>query len=75
MHRMINTHIEASKIGRQIAVQVLDHHRRAGDSSSGMKNLTKNQKNEHESNVSVYRLQSSTRDSGTEFNECGIIIR
>lgn len=36
MHRMINTHIEASKIGRQIAVQVLDHHRRAGDSSSGI---------------------------------------
>lgn len=37
MHRMINTHIEASKIGRQIAVQVLDYHRRAGDSSSGNK--------------------------------------
>lgn len=34
---MINTHIEASKIGRQIAVQVLDYHRRAGDSSSGNK--------------------------------------
>ncbi|XP_059614097.1 protein cycle isoform X2 [Phlebotomus argentipes] len=34
MHRMINTHIEASKIGRQIAEQVLDHQRRVGDSSS-----------------------------------------
>ncbi|XP_055701095.1 protein cycle isoform X2 [Phlebotomus papatasi] len=34
MHRMINTHVEASKIGRQIAEQVLDHQRRVGESSS-----------------------------------------
>lgn len=33
MQRMINTHIEASKIGRQIADQVLDYQRRLGDSS------------------------------------------
>ncbi|XP_058064987.1 basic helix-loop-helix ARNT-like protein 1 [Anopheles bellator] len=31
---MINSHVEASKIGRQIAEQVLDHQRRLGDSSS-----------------------------------------
>lgn len=31
---MINTHIEASKIGRQIAEQVLDFQRRMGDISS-----------------------------------------
>lgn len=35
MQRMINTHIEASKIGRQIADQVLDYQRRMGDVSSG----------------------------------------
>ena len=35
MQRMINTHIEASKIGRQIAEQVLDFQRRMGDMSSG----------------------------------------
>lgn len=35
MQRVINTHIEASKIGRQIAVQVLDFQRRNGDLSSG----------------------------------------
>lgn len=35
MTRMINTHIEASKIGRQIAEQVLDYQRRMGDGSSG----------------------------------------
>lgn len=34
MQRMINTHIEASKIGRQIADQVLDFQRRLGDSSA-----------------------------------------
>lgn len=34
MTRMINTHIEASKIGRQIAEQVLDYQRRMGDQSS-----------------------------------------
>lgn len=33
MQQMINTHIEASKIGRQIADQVLDYQRRIGDSS------------------------------------------
>lgn len=33
MTRMINTHIEASKIGRQIAEQVLDYQRRLGDAS------------------------------------------
>lgn len=33
MQRMISTHIEASKIGRQIAEQVLDYQRRAGDTS------------------------------------------
>ena len=31
---MINTHLEASKIGRQIAEQVLDYQRRMGDHSS-----------------------------------------
>lgn len=31
---MISTHIEASKIGRQIAEQVLDYQRRAGDTTS-----------------------------------------
>lgn len=36
MQRMINTHIEASKIGRQIADQVLDYQRRMGDVSSGL---------------------------------------
>lgn len=35
MQRMINTHIEASKIGRQIAEQVMDFQRRLGDVSSG----------------------------------------
>lgn len=39
MQRMINTHIEASKIGRQIADQVLDYQRRMGDVSSGKKLL------------------------------------
>ncbi|XP_053675151.1 protein cycle [Anopheles nili] len=34
IQRMINSHVEASKIGRQIAEQVLDHQRRVGDSSS-----------------------------------------
>ena len=34
MTRMINTHLEASKIGRQIAEQVLDYQRRMGDHSS-----------------------------------------
>lgn len=38
MNRMINTHIEASKIGRQIADQVLDFQRRMGDVSSGKLN-------------------------------------
>jgi aryl hydrocarbon receptor nuclear translocator-like protein 1 len=33
IQRMINTHIEASKIGSQIAEQVLDHQRRMGESS------------------------------------------
>lgn len=32
---IINTHVEASKIGRQIAEQIIDSHRRAGESSSG----------------------------------------
>lgn len=27
MHRIINTHVEASKIGSQIAEQILDSHR------------------------------------------------
>jgi aryl hydrocarbon receptor nuclear translocator-like protein 1 len=34
--RMINTHIEASKIGSQIAEQVLDHQRRMGESSGDL---------------------------------------
>lgn len=34
MHRIINTHVEASKIGRQIAEQVLDYQRRISDSSA-----------------------------------------
>ena len=38
---MINTHVEASKIGRQIAEQVLDFQRRNGDSSSGNLKLAK----------------------------------
>lgn len=32
---MINTHVEASKIGRQIAEQVIDSQRRGYESSSG----------------------------------------
>lgn len=36
MHRMINSHVEASKIGREIAEKVLEYHRRGGgDLSSG----------------------------------------
>lgn len=35
IQRMINTQVEASKIGRQIADQVLDNQRRGGDTSSG----------------------------------------
>ncbi|CAH0545897.1 unnamed protein product [Brassicogethes aeneus] len=35
MERLINTHIEASKIGRQIAEQVMDSQRRGGESSAG----------------------------------------
>lgn len=34
MQRLIKTHIEASKIGRQIAEQVVDSQRRGGESSS-----------------------------------------
>lgn len=34
MQRMINTHIEASKIGRQIAEQVMDSQKQGGESSS-----------------------------------------
>jgi aryl hydrocarbon receptor nuclear translocator-like protein 1 len=32
---MINNHVEAAKIGRQIAEQVLDYQRRGGNTSSG----------------------------------------
>lgn len=32
MHRVINTHVEAIKIGRQIAEQALDSHRKLEDS-------------------------------------------
>lgn len=32
MHRVINTHVEAIKIGRQIAEQALDSHRKVEDS-------------------------------------------
>lgn len=35
MRRMINSHVEASKIGRQIADQVMDSQKRGGESSSG----------------------------------------
>ncbi|KAJ8936019.1 hypothetical protein NQ314_012523 [Rhamnusium bicolor] len=35
MQRIINTHVEASKIGRQIVEQVMDSQRRGGDSPSG----------------------------------------
>lgn len=35
MQQMINSHVEASKIGRQIAEQVMDSQRRGGESSSG----------------------------------------
>lgn len=31
MHRVINTHVEAIKIGRQIAEQALDSHRKTED--------------------------------------------
>lgn len=73
MHRMINTHIEASKIGRQIAVQVLDNHRRAGDSSSGNEFMIKI--NEFEINCfSIYRMQSRPRESGAKFDESINII-
>lgn len=41
MQRMINTHIEASKIGSHIAEQVLDYQRRIVSESSG-NNLTLN---------------------------------
>jgi aryl hydrocarbon receptor nuclear translocator-like protein 1 len=41
MNRMLHTHIEASKIGRQIADQVLDYQRRMGEMSSGMKSRKK----------------------------------
>lgn len=34
IQRMINSHVEAGKIGRQIAEQVLDHQRRTGESSA-----------------------------------------
>lgn len=33
MQRMINTHIEASKIGRQIAEEVMDLQKQGGESS------------------------------------------
>lgn len=46
MQRMINTHIEASKIGRQIADQVLDYQRRVGDISSGMESINADQRPE-----------------------------
>lgn len=32
MHRVINTHVEAIKIGRQIAEQALDSHRKTEES-------------------------------------------
>lgn len=35
MNRIINTHLEASKIGSKIADQVFEMQRRVGDSSSG----------------------------------------
>lgn len=35
MQRLINNHVEASKIGRQIAEEVLDSQKRGGDLSSG----------------------------------------
>ena len=34
MQKLISTHVEASKIGRQIAEEVLDSQRHGGDSSS-----------------------------------------
>lgn len=34
IHRLINTHVEASKIGRQIADQVLDAQKRREDLST-----------------------------------------
>lgn len=34
MQHIINTHVEASKIGRQIVEQVMDSQKRSGDSSS-----------------------------------------
>lgn len=34
MQRMINSHVEASKIGRQIAAQAIDSQRRCGGSST-----------------------------------------
>lgn len=35
MQKLISTHVEASKIGRQIAEQAMDSQRQGGDSSSG----------------------------------------
>lgn len=35
MQRIISTHVEASKIGRQIAEQVMDSQRQGGESSTG----------------------------------------
>lgn len=35
IQRLISTHVEASKIGRQIAEQVMDSQRRGGELSSG----------------------------------------
>lgn len=37
MHRVINTHLEAIKIGRQIAEQALDSHRKLKDSGKFFK--------------------------------------
>lgn len=53
MQRMINTHVEASKIGRQIAEQVLDSLRQGGELSPAS---------------SPDRDQSTTGEVRTKFN-------
>lgn len=39
MHRVINTHVEAIKIGRQIAEKALDSHRKIEDTGMSVFHL------------------------------------
>lgn len=70
MNRMINTHIEASKIGRQIAVQVLDSNRRGGESSSESSPDPENRVQSTTNQVP----SSSGENSSTAGNEDGNVI-